>query len=54
MCSVSLSLEEGLHVNWEVKQEASLGPEVLTGQLTQSYLRKAERDEGVWRMKYQE
>lgn len=46
MCSVFLSLEEGPHVNWEVKQEA--------GQLTSSYLRKAERGEGVWRMKDQE
>lgn len=26
----------------------------MTGQLTSSYLRKAERDEGVWRMKDQE
>lgn len=31
MCSVLLSLEEGLHVNWEVKQEASLGSKALLG-----------------------
>lgn len=44
MCSVFLSLEEGPCVNWEVKQEAGLGPKALLDRAVNIELLKKGRE----------